>query len=302
MILRTLLVLMLLLPASAFAGEVIMQKEGGSWVVRDETGSVIPATDQCQGLTDAISYVTTHGHDLRVIGGQITAAGQDVSVIQCNQTVSFPPMQGARIYFGSVTVNFPNTVQGDGFVFDSCMMCSVDFHGQIVFWGGGKALVFNPRNLLPLDDFVPPTIVDSRFFFQTVAMFGSGPTAADIMGGVVSRTSFTFGELNSETWHGLRVTASEFQSNTVTVRGAHNQNGMAIMNSYQSGFGNHWDVMVEGAQGFYTVGSRDAISITAKGNPSPALTLAPGACDNIILRRALNGPISDNSGCGNRFY
>lgn len=289
----------LLWPAAAVAGEVSVQQEAGVWVVRDEAHNVLSSGAACGGLPGAIVYATANGHDLRVSSG----------VIICNAPLDFPPMQNMHMYFGAVTIHWSPSYAGDGMRFDSCMMCTVEFNGQLVFFGNGTPLVFHPRNLLPVDDFAGPVITDSRFFFLTVARLenNGGVAAVEVLGMNIIGNDFAFIEINSETHHGLRNRASVFVGNRVSASHMHGSLGMSVMNQTAGSVGNRWEISIVGAgQGFYHAGSADQIVLSARQISGPALALVAGACDNSITRLRWDGPKNDNSACQagqlNRFY
>lgn len=299
--------------SAASAGEVLMYRDGANWTVKLPNGSLLDISNsQCNGLPEAINYAVHNGHDLKVVGGQIDHEGVDWGVILCYQTLRIPPMQGGVFYFGRITLAFQPNISGDGLVFDSCMMCDFDFRGQVVYSGqGGSAVVFRPQNLLPFDTWTGPVIVDSRFQILTVAhIVGTtqSETAVEFVAqqGSILNNEFKIVELNSETWHGIRVQKPAqgrvFANNMIKVVDVHEQKGMGVINgtgNTDAIFGNYWNMMIRGFQGFLTFAQRDEMHLSL-WTASESLKFEASANANLVFLRQITGGINDASTAHNQ--
>ena len=307
-------------PDAHASGEVVMTKRGGSvWRVFKPDGAELSlAGSSCQGLDTAIAHATSAGFDLRIHGGGLVGS-VDPSVIQCDAPLVFPPMQKLRMRTGAITLNFGSGVTGTAVTFNSCMMCDVEFAGQIVHNGPGAVLQFRPSSPLPLD---PVTaIVDSRFRFGAVvgqgAARGDDGVRFDFDAGGIDNSTFEFTEVNgSNRWHGIRVpsaTSHSFTGNTVTCPHVHSQHSLGVVIGTAATariFGNRWSVNIHpasGGHGLQTHGSRDRIELAVhdgEGTVGTGFVLGPGATDNLIflLRLAATLPIQDLSGNTNRIH
>ncbi|QDO99085.1 hypothetical protein FNB15_18220 [Ferrovibrio terrae] len=146
----------------------------GVWSVFDQTGAEIDiSASTTAGLQEAIDYACEYGYDLLVFGGgHRTSDGSMPATISCTTGINWPPMQGQTIWFGGVDVYFAPGVGSDpGFHFDSCMGVNFHFAGEIQYGGSGSAVLFEPRNDVPLD--VNTVIVDSTFYLHTVGSQGT---------------------------------------------------------------------------------------------------------------------------------
>jgi len=130
----------------------------------DET-VVVKNSTTC-GLQEAIDRAVAENFDLYIAGGDYKN-----KVYHCTTSVIFPPLQGKVIKFGAATINFDGFADPSqpGMVFDSCMNVTMECNAQIVYHMNGTALKFQPQKLLPVDDFVGPTMVASRFHFAAIA-------------------------------------------------------------------------------------------------------------------------------------
>ena len=137
----------------------------GKYVLPD--GEVVEVKEsKTSGLQEAIDRAVADNYDLYVAGGDYKHR-----VYHCTRSVVFPPLQGKVIKFGAATLNFDgfDDPTQPGLVFDSCMNVTFECNAQIVYHLNGTALKFQPRKLLPVDDFVGPTMVASRFHFAAIA-------------------------------------------------------------------------------------------------------------------------------------
>jgi hypothetical protein len=173
-------------------GQVEMRRdEDGQWHAFNELGTeiqkhtLIPVYDYeknkdrlepCQGLQNAINYAAIHGYDLHVSGGGVTHTkddgqrGDDPAQIFCTETLYVPAMQKASLDFGGITIDFSHAHETPDREFKTCvefesaMMLSVNFRGQIVCHHR-PAITFAPSRPVPGDGLI--TIIDSNFYFTT---------------------------------------------------------------------------------------------------------------------------------------
>ncbi len=174
----------------------------GVWTLYDPSGVAIDTTGSTtEGLQEAITYACTNGYNLLVWGGS-GAAG---ATITCTTPIVFPAMQNKIILIHGCTLDFPSSISANTCVrFDSLMMMVVDFSGtQIVNAGTGRALVFKPENVLPVDGHI--TITVSKVHIQTIVNIHSpsSDVAAvpliDFQTSVagINDTEFDFDEVNA---------------------------------------------------------------------------------------------------------
>ena len=222
-------------------GTVLMIRTGnGTWAVYAPDGTTVSiAGSTTDGLQEAINYCSTNGHNLYVSGGSCTSGGVNVATISCTTGIVWPPMQGKTIRFDWCTVNFSSAVTGTGMFFDSCMMVSFWFSGQIVYVGNGNAITFTPTNNVPLD--AVKGVLDSRFYLNTLAVIGGTNPAGinfDSSLGPITGNRFEFIEINGANGatvygrHGIvigsSVSADGIISNHFSCRHLHKWSGSSI--------------------------------------------------------------------------
>jgi hypothetical protein len=236
----------------------------GEWEVYAPDGSLLDITGTTtQGLQEAIDYACEFAWGLivRGRGSEGNNGGSpsfDPSVITCSSTVTFPVNmgQGKVFWFDAVTVAFPAAGIGanDGFKIQDAVMCQVYFNGQIGYEGTGAALRFKPAVGAGAQ-----TIVDSRFYFQTLAYTGNGSTGCiwEVPGGTnIGGNTFEFSEVNGSSVAntvGLKVIGSAtnlFQGNYIAADHLHANMGISAAIGTAGTdliLGNHWRLNISPA-------------------------------------------------------
>lgn len=153
------------------------------------------AASTTQGLQEAITLactgIGTAGYDIEVVGGNLSTGG--AAVLNCTTTVVWPPMQGKKIRFNAVTLNWGSGVGAiRAMTFNSMMMVDFALEGGQVVYQGSHALpiLFKPSVGVPVDLVIS---IQQTKFYATVW----GNTEFDWTGGgscVLS--SFDFNEIN----------------------------------------------------------------------------------------------------------
>ncbi|GMW02092.1 MAG: hypothetical protein AMXMBFR84_32280 [Candidatus Hydrogenedentota bacterium] len=145
-------------------GQIVLYPDG-HYVLPDGE-SVYTNGSKTSGLQEAVNRCVKDNLDLFVSGGDYKSR-----VYSCSESLVFPPMQGKVIRFGSATLNFDGFADRSqpGLLFDSCMNVQFECHAQIVYHLEGPAVRFEPKGNLPVDDFVGPTLIASRFKFAAIS-------------------------------------------------------------------------------------------------------------------------------------
>lgn len=253
----------------AVKGVVNMYRTGsGTWAVYAPDLSAIDiSASNTDGLQEAIDYACTEGYDLHVHGGGIKpgSPATDIAVINCTVGIVFPPMQNKVIRIGACTVNFTGAVTGTGVFFDSCMMIDLDWCGQIVYTGNGRAVEFKPTSGVPYDAVV--ACVDSKFKFNHIALTGgTNPICLyfDTTNGPVQGCLFEGFEFNGIDVAGsrgivLEIATNGIISNTFRVNRIHLCKSVALsIGTSTTGqaniHSNIFECMIYGATGGTTAG------------------------------------------------
>ncbi len=119
-------------------GQISMIFDSG-WSVFASDGSRLDTTDSStDGLQEALDRAVAERRQLRIIGGE----GRP---ILARETVRVPPLDGAVVALGAVTIDFSLSVTGDGLLFDSIAHSSWLHQGQVTYRGGGAAVRIHPR-------------------------------------------------------------------------------------------------------------------------------------------------------------
>lgn len=225
---------------------------GGVWVPYTPTGAVIPtAGTHTSGWQEALDYAKAHNFNVYFVGGQESkhplgcteGCGALVAHVDSGYSINLPPSQGRAIISEADTINCKGNDTAKCVTVDSCMMCYFDFRAtQIVSNArtGTAVLLFDPHSPVPLDRFIgiPPTVIDSYFFFHTVFSGFNGPAGADhdlvrfdLTNGHIRKNRFHFVEPNGANF-GLHVNTTaankSFDQNTVTFDDLHLQRNTAI--------------------------------------------------------------------------
>lgn len=244
--------------AARSGGVRMYRTSSGVWRVLDGVGDEIDiSSSTTDGLQEAINSACNNGYDLFVYGGgHKTTGGTNEAVITCTTGIDWPTMQGNTIWFGGVDIQFTSAVgSANGFDFDSCMGVNFQFNGEIIYQGTSAAILFSPRNNVPLDGIT--TIVDSVFHFNTV---GSTATAGQCVrfvptSGNIGRCAFSFVEvIDSSAGIQIENSATYFTTqNWIKAVGIHDQDsglgnvGLKVGNSTTNSgsvVGNFFDVSV----------------------------------------------------------
>lgn len=228
--------------------------------------TVVVKGSKTSGLQEAVNRAAKDGFDLYVAGGDYKT-----KVYHCSTSVVLPPMQGKVLKFGAATINFDGFADPSqpGLIFDSCMNVFVECNAQIVYHLNGTAVRFEPRSNLPVDDFVGPVMVASRFHFAAVSHVNTPVSFVGRDGGIprtdtkaccvaissaksISRCEFKFIELLGGNF-GIRVDTpikgSCFAFNHVSCSFVHEQVNTSIVEGSIVGSplnelirGNQWNV------------------------------------------------------------
>lgn len=306
----------------------------GKYVLPDGE-TVVPQGSKTSGLQEAIHRAVTDGFDLYVAGGDYQSR-----VYHCSKSVVFPPMQGKVVKFGAATINFDGFADPSqpGLMFDSCMNVVVECNAQIVYHQNGTAVTFEPRNRLPVDHFVGPTIVASTFHFAAVSHLNTPSRFVGKEGGIpltntnaccvaissthsISRCEFSFVELLGGNF-GLRVDTpnkgSSFAFNQINCRFVHEQVHTSVAEGSIEGSslnksirGNQWNVHcapnadaravdVHGSGGRWIINA-----VAEKGPLSCGISTHTTTAGNTFviqnLDGAIAGPFSKEEPGSNRF-
>lgn len=301
------------MPIQGTAGKVTMLQNAGVWTVYKPDGTVLnTAGSTTQGLQEAINFACTPlgtaGYDLEVIGAEDATGG--AAVIQCTSQLKFPPIQGKKIRFGAVTLNFPNTVTGYCVIFDSMMMLDFDLAGGQIVCSGQSGVLIKPTVGVPVDKIVAVTV--SRLHFQSIAMLGStvGPAITiDCSLGSADAIDLTVQEILGGTY-GLQVIPGTkgFVKNFIQLRNVHQQTiaGVLIGSASDGGncYGNNFKLCLApatGAIGVDTFGTDDLFEVAIvnnEGQPTIGMKFEAGAGGN-VYRIARNNATTQVSGSGN---
>ena len=264
------------------------------------------------GIQELIDHANQNFVDAYIIGGveDGTRGFQKYGAVvyNVNETIVFPPIQGYRLDTGSITINI-NAGANSGIKIDSCMMVDLRIRGQIVYHGTGVALDFNPTDLLPLDTFVGPVIVDSCFHITTVVPTNDNATAVRFTG-PINHSTFFFNEINNGRF-GIDVTGSFFL-NRVICKHVHGQSGSTaagIRVNTTSGR-NVWEVNIVGdGQGLSTAiatqGSSSLWTVNIVGSISTGVRIGANVRNTrfFLLSNDAATPVVDNANhASNKFY
>ena len=319
-----LIVAPLIINCSIFAHEehasLVLYPNGKYVLPGGET--VVVKSSKTSGLQEAIDRAVKEGFDLFVAGGDYKS-----KVYHCSTSVIFPPMQGKVIKFGAAAINFDGFADPSqaGLIFDSCMNVFVDCNAQIVYHLNGAALKFRPRGILPVDDFVGPTIVASKFHFAAVSHVNTPVSFVGKEGGIprtdinaccvlissvnsITRTEFKFVELLGGNF-GIRVETpgkdGNFAFNHISCPFVHEQLNTSVSegtidNSPLNKLirGNQWNVHcapankaravdVHGTRGRWIIST-----VAEKGPLKSGLSTHATTTDNTFEFQSLDGGIS----------
>lgn len=292
----------------------------GGFYVTPEGERVATGGSKTGGLQEAVDRAARDNWDLRVAGGDFKH-----QVYFCTAPLVFPPLQGKSIDIGAATLNF------DGFEdptqpalrFDSCMNLSFACRGQIVYHQRGTAVKFEPRNNLPVDDFVGPCIVASTFSFMGIAYVstpvafvgrGTGIAKEEVAAACVTfatdysitRCKFEFVELLGGI-SGIRVNTpgerGSFAHNRIEALFIHEQFNTSIFEGTQDSprnaalNTNQWEVHcapAAGACGINTYGSNGywvASVVAESGALSAGLLTHASSTENRFILTSFDGEV-----------
>jgi hypothetical protein len=160
--------------------------------------------------------------------------GQDVSIIYCSSPVAFTPLEKMSVDLGSVSLIFAPSVTDNGLTFDTGLMVDFNCGGQIGYAGDGAAVAFKPSGNLPLSFPNQYAIVDGRYRFNAIALYGTPGAGAsavlfDCTDGPITGNHFQFAELNGGTY-GIRIEAAAhgFAGNIIQATDVHSSATYAV--------------------------------------------------------------------------
>lgn len=172
-----------------------------AWRVYKPDGSLLNiAGTTTMGYQEACAYALSEGYPLLVgAKGEKGPAGHGTPCyIDCSTPVVWPPAQIGCIIHYNVSLNFGPTDLPYGLLVDSAQNVFVQWlGGQIVYSGPGSAVIFNPRNNVPIDGFA--AIDASNFQFCAICCFKAGSDACvrfTCANGSIIGNKFSFEELN----------------------------------------------------------------------------------------------------------
>lgn len=111
------------------------------------------ANSETGGLQEALDVAILNGFPLEVTGRGATFS--TANHIQSHLGVFAKPAQNAKVTISNCSINFDNTVLGDGLVIDSSLMLDWSMPGSpFVYEGDGAAFKIAPRNILYPDGVV----------------------------------------------------------------------------------------------------------------------------------------------------
>ncbi len=288
---------------------------GQKWEVYDPYGDIVDITGtKTNGLQEAINYAQMFGFDLNVPGGGYTSnPGTDVSIIWCQEPLIFAPLEKMAVDVDSVSVMFsPTHVRGNAIIFDSALMATVRWGGQIGYAGDMAAIAFKPTTEIPLSG--GKAIVDCKFEFCAVAGYGNIDPDAKIISmdgtdGPITNNIFEFVELNNGAYSlHMDGVGNGVVNNKITIGEAHQATKVGVAVGVSGGygtttFGNEISARVEpaaGATGVDVYGKDNLMMLNVssqEGMPTVGLNLQPSARKNTIISSKLMGttPFIDNS-------
>jgi len=253
-------------------------------------GALIPTTgSRTAGVQELLDYCVRHHVDGYIVGGS-EPHGQQV-VYHINEPVRLAPFQGFSLDTGAVALYFGTKGQplGDrpAFTIDSCMMVDIRIRGLILNIGKGYALAIQPRNLLPLDTFVGPTIVDTSVYVTAIATRGKGV----LFDGSINFSRFTFNEINGGDI-GVHVSPTAgFSNNRFTCKHVHGQRRFGLL--IEAGSGNVWEVNyspdARDPRPIVTNATNDFWIVNAWARTQPVITLQENASGNQFRLLGLGG-------------
>lgn len=303
----------------ATPGAVRMYRIGDwLWEVRGPSGEIINTTGTTtQGLQEAINYAVAHGYDLHVSGGVVTTTGGnfDPAVITCSTTVFIPPVQKCVMRFDAVSLLVTAAVgSSPGLHFNSFMMLTFDFSGQVIYEGNGAAVKFEASGVLP-DGF--PAQVDSRIRIHTVAYVAGGgdsdSACIKITGAAApSHCRFEFGEINGSgyDWNtqqvtiiakrGISVDNCPFEQNIIDVGRVHHVSNVGVqVGTSVSGARparNSWRIgaiqPAGSANGFDTFANNEFIDLAVNNDSGGVVNgvyFQASAINNTVIAREMRG-------------
>lgn len=273
------------------------------------------------GLQEAVDYAcgdgtaTSGNYDLQVWGREDNSTG-GAETFNLTTPLQFPAMQGKKIRFNAVTLNFtPALGSTPCMVFDSCMMVDFEMAGsQVVATTTGPLLVFDPQNPVPVDAI--ESIIASRFVFTAVAQLGaiSGDANAVVLFNCdypILNSTFIFAEINDAP---ANTTSVDVTVADPTGGGTFSNNIFRCMNLHEAGavgiyvgqspaaagmiIGNHWEASIDGSgiansRAVNTFGTNDTFYINCE---SPgfdyAIQLESSAANNLFVSSYLTASVA----------
>ena len=182
----------------AMTGTVtMMQDTARDWHVYTPTGLPLDISlSITDGLQEAIDFATDNGYNLRVVGAG-TSRTADFGLINCADTITFPPLRTMRVVMEGVHITWAPSVTGPGMWLDSLMEVFFQITGELVYQGNSDIVLVEPRNAIPVDTLT--TCIDSEIIIGTTACIGGSPLGAirlKASGGNVLGNFIKFYEIN----------------------------------------------------------------------------------------------------------
>lgn len=265
------------------------------------------------GIQEAWTYAIQNRCDFEVMGGNNVVYNLHTSLV-------ILPMQGMRVTFGCVTLNFTNGVGSSPcIIFDSMMGVWMEIPQQIVNQGTGPGILFKAVNPVPTD--LATVIVDSYFHIMCVANIHDPQSAVatvpaikfDLSIGSVLNNTFHFDELLG---NGIALLVANpavdrvFRNNKIQCMDMHD-NSSTTLSIVQLGTSaitsgqivdNRWTLALRRANtsigGLATWGSSDIFNLSVHddiGGTSWAVTFNPGADYNQVYATRLMGSGAANN-------
>lgn len=294
-------------------GKTIMAFISGAWAVYKPDGTTLNTTGTTtQGLQEAINYATANNAELEVVGAAASNATSQL-VIQCNSTLTFPPIEVGKIRINGVTLNFGIT-SGPMITFDSMMVADIDFSGSQLVCANSAVdgILFKPSNNLPCD---VQTTMTSGIVKTPPIWIGNNTTGYGIKFdgslGAITNVDLDIGEIVGGAYGIVTVPSTHgFINNEIRARYVHQHTTAGILDASAADaaacYGNIWRVRIApktGAVGIDTYASDnlwEASIVNNEGQPTVGIKFETGANGNRyrIARNNATTPVSDN-GTGN---
>lgn len=297
-----------------------------AWNLQDGAGNPISiAGTTTSGLTEAINFCANNGCNLDIIGGG-TSRTADYGILNFSTPIIVPPLRAMSLRMLGVHLAAAPSITGDAIIWDSLQECTIDLSaGEVTYQGNGTAIVFKPRNTLPVDGTIGIDVSKIRLCAIAHVNAAATPTSCvtmDVSQGSIEGAAFEFDELNGAGAVGSSPlaqfgyciqganAATAFRNNTIDIGYAHNIKGaclqVGVTTNQQAAINaniyniRRMETSGPTCDGFNSFASYDLITIAAieGAGVHNAVRFQPGSAGNRYRLGKVVGPVID-LGSGN---